>query len=410
MIPLAGPPIHLVPEVADHDDTQRLAEAVLACRWETEDDAKRFLGWLVAAVIGGALEWRAHSWLSAPSGSGKSWLMDNLARRILGDMCIFTSDTSAAGLSRAVRNDSVPVLFDEAEPTQSQVEAVLSILRISSGGGGNRLRADRNSTSGYDSTNYRFSALLSSVLLNRMNAANTSRFAKIRLAGRSQESDARWPAVKAELTNALGTPGRFLTAIIAEGEDILQRAEALTDGYISAGIGGRRAAIEAALTAGWEWWICAPDKVALAERDDETMADSTSLIQELLGIRLRHPVKGEQSVAKILLANDDEGVAKDVGFRLNGDQLEIDSSNPAIKAQLGRTQWAAVDIKETLLQITGVHVTKHAVRFGARRTRAVIVPRPACEAVGVELFDRYAEDIEAQSPPPADDDTQGGMF
>ena len=410
VIPLAGPPIHLVPEAANHDDTKRLADAVLACRWETEADAKRFMGWLVAAVIGGALEWRAHSWLSAPSGSGKSWLMDNMARRILGDFCVFTSDTSAAGLGRAVRNDSVPVLFDEAEPTQSQVEAVLSILRISSGGGGNRLRADKNSTSGYDSTNYRFSALLSSVLVNRMNQANTTRFAKIRLAGRSKESDAHWPAVKAELTTALGNPGRFLTAMITEGEDILQRAEALTDDYISSGIGGRKAAIEAALTAGWEWWICSPDKVALAERDDDTMPDSTALIQELLGIRLRHPVKGEQSVAKILLARDDDGIAKDIGFRLDGDQLMIDPLNPAIKAQLGRTQWASVDIKETLLQIVGVLATKHAVHFGARRARAVIVPRAVCEAVGVELFDRYAEDIEDHAAPAAPDDEQGGMF
>ena len=415
VIPLAGPPIHLVKDAADHDDTQRLADAVLACRWETEADAKRFMGWLVAAVIGGALEWRAHSWLSAPSGSGKSWLMDNVARKILGDFCVFTSDTSAAGLARAVRNDSVPVLFDEAEPTQSQVEAVLSILRISSGGGGSRLRADQNSTSGYNSTNYRFSALLSSVLINRMNQANTTRFAKIRLAGRSPDSDANWPKVKAELTTALGDPGRFLTAIIAEGEDILQRAEALTDDYISKGVGGRKAAIEAALTAGWEWWVCTPDKVALAERDDETMADSTSLIQELLGIRLRHPAKGEQSVAKILLAKDEDGTAKDVGFRLNGDRLEVDPLNPAIKAQLVRTQWANVDIRETLLQIDGVRATKNAVFFGARRARAVIVPRAVCETVGVELFDRYAEGIEEQTeeqpdPAPADDDTPRGMF
>ena len=412
VIPLAGPPIHLVPEAADHDDTQRLADAVLACRWETEADAKRFLGWLVAAVIGGALEWRAHSWLSAPSGSGKSWLMDNLARRILGDFCVFTSDTSAAGLGRAVRNDSVPVLFDEAEPTQTQVEAVLSILRISSGGGGNRLRADKNSTSGYDSTNYRFSALLSSVLINRMNQANTTRFAKIRLAGRSQKSDARWPEVKTALTTALGNPGRFLTAIIAEGEDILQRAEALTDDYIGKGVGGRKAAIEAALTAGWEWWICSPDKVSLAERDDETMADSTSLIQELLGIRIRHPSKGEQSVAKVLLGHDEDGVAKDMGFRVHADQLLIDPLNPAIKAQLARTQWASVDIKETLLQIGGVRAMTGPVHFGARKARAVVVPRAVCESVGVELFDRYAEDIEEQAadPAPAHDDTQGGMF
>ena len=414
VIPLAGPPIHLHPEKASHDDTRRVADAVMACRWETEDDAKRFMGWLVTSVIGGALEWRAHSWMSAPSGSGKSWLMDNLARAILGDFCVFTSDTSAAGLSRAVRNDSVPVLFDEAEPTQAQVEGVLSILRISSGGGGNRLRADRNSTSGYDSTNYRFSALLSSILINRMNQANTTRFAKIRLAGRTADSDARWPTVKNNLVTALGVPGRFLAAIVAEGEDILNRAVALTDSYISQGVGGRKAAIEAALTAGWEWWICAPDKVSLSEKDEDTMPDSTSLIQELLGIRLRH-AKGDQSVAKLLQTGDDDGIAiaKDIGFRLRGGHLEIDPLNPAIKAQLSRTQWANVDIKETLLQIAGVSALPHPVHFGARKSRAIVVPRTVCEAVGVELFDRYAEGIEESNTPedePPDREPQRGMF
>ena len=415
VIPLAGPPIHLHPEKATHDDTRRVADAVLACRWETEADCKRFMGWLVTSVIGGALEWRAHSWMSAPSGSGKSWLMDNLARAILGDFCVFTSDTSAAGLSRAVRNDSVPVLFDEAEPTQNQVEAVLSILRISSGGGGNRLRADRNSTSGYDSTNYRFSALLSSILINRMSQANTTRFAKIRLAGRSPASDAGWPTVKGNLMAALGTPGRFLTTIVSEGEDILNRAVELTDEYICQGVGGRKAAIEAALTAGWEWWIGEADKVSLSERDEETMSDSTTLIQELLGIRLRHP-KGDQSVAKILQTGDEEGIAiaKDVGFRLRGGQLEIDPMNPAIKAQLSRTQWANVDIKETLLQIGGVKALKHAVHFGARKARAIVVPREICEAVGVELFDRYAENVEDGATPTYETETpyepQRGMF
>ena len=142
------------------------------------------------------------------------------------------------------------------------------------------------------------------------------------------------------------------------------------------------------------------------------MPDSTALIQELLGIRLRHPVKGEQSVAKILLANGTmTGSPRMSGSDWMGIGWMIDPLNPAIKAQLGRTQWASVDIKETLLQIGGVRQMKHPVHFGARRAgRAVIVPRAVCEAVGVELFDRYAEDIEDQAAPAAPDDEQGGMF
>ena len=49
-------------------------------RWATPEDGRRFLGWIVAAVVGGALEWRPHLMLTAPERqcTGKTWLMTDV--------------------------------------------------------------------------------------------------------------------------------------------------------------------------------------------------------------------------------------------------------------------------------------------------------------------------------------------
>ena len=74
---LAEPRIDLGEE-ATQQQTTALAKAVMGYRWATEDDGRRFLGWIVAAIIGGALEWRPHLLLTAPATQGKTWLLKNV--------------------------------------------------------------------------------------------------------------------------------------------------------------------------------------------------------------------------------------------------------------------------------------------------------------------------------------------
>ena len=111
VIPVAGPPVRLV-EPATQDDRRAVAAAVLRYRWLSPVDGKRFLGWLVASVVGGGLEWRPHAWLSGPAESGKSWLLKTVAKPICGGLCVSISDPTVAALARMVRSDSVPVLFE----------------------------------------------------------------------------------------------------------------------------------------------------------------------------------------------------------------------------------------------------------------------------------------------------------
>ena len=66
------------------DKAKDIARAVLLYRWASQDDGRRFLGWIVAAMVGGALEWRPHLWLTAPAGTGKTWLFDNVLLKLMG--------------------------------------------------------------------------------------------------------------------------------------------------------------------------------------------------------------------------------------------------------------------------------------------------------------------------------------
>ena len=83
---LSEPRIKLYPSATDKE-IQVAAEAILAFPWFTEQDGKRFLGWIAAAIAGGALAWRPHLMIPAEAGAGKSWLLENVSCKRSWDRC-----------------------------------------------------------------------------------------------------------------------------------------------------------------------------------------------------------------------------------------------------------------------------------------------------------------------------------
>ena len=103
---LAGPALDLG-SPARVDKAKDIARAVLLYRWATQDDGRRFLGWIVAAMVGGALEWRPHLWLTAPAGTGKTWLFDNVLLKLMGSAMMPLADATPAGVARFTGNSAV---------------------------------------------------------------------------------------------------------------------------------------------------------------------------------------------------------------------------------------------------------------------------------------------------------------
>lgn len=96
------------------------------------------LGWIGAALIGGALRVRPAAWLTGMKNSGKSLLQSVLFALFgNGTALIQSSDTTAAGVWQTLGYDSLPVALDEVEATvdNRRVEQLVTMMRQSYTGG-----------------------------------------------------------------------------------------------------------------------------------------------------------------------------------------------------------------------------------------------------------------------------------
>ena len=113
-------------------ESNQLINKIKWLRWEREIDAYLLLGWCVIAPFCGVLNWRPHVWVTGPAGSGKSWVMDNVIKRLMGEIAIVVQGkTTEAGVRGTLQSDARPVLFDESDvDSQSDKERIQSILAL----------------------------------------------------------------------------------------------------------------------------------------------------------------------------------------------------------------------------------------------------------------------------------------
>lgn len=119
------------------NEAKKLPVLLSHLAWQRPISAKYVAGWIVCALIGGALTWRPHLWITGKSGSGKTWVMTNIIRVLLGKMTkFFLSNTTEAGLRQSLKRDSLPVVFDEAEGEEKRarerLQLILALVRQSS--------------------------------------------------------------------------------------------------------------------------------------------------------------------------------------------------------------------------------------------------------------------------------------
>jgi len=127
---------------AKTEDTKKILESFAMLNWERPIDAYLAAGWCVVAPICGALEWRPHTWITGPAGSGKSWVMDRMVRPLLGNTSIYTLGKSTeAGIRQKLSNDAIPVVIDEAESDDKgqaeHIQHILTLMRQASSGSEN---------------------------------------------------------------------------------------------------------------------------------------------------------------------------------------------------------------------------------------------------------------------------------
>ena len=108
------------------DQGNSFVDLCTSINWEDEVSGKLFAGWMFLAPICGALRWRPHIWIIGAAGSGKTWIFSEIIERLFNGMAVFTqSTTTEAGLRQDVRNDAIPIIFDEAESDSRKNKAII---------------------------------------------------------------------------------------------------------------------------------------------------------------------------------------------------------------------------------------------------------------------------------------------
>ena len=115
-----------------------LLDRLKSWSWHRKDtDPVLLLGWIGAAMLGGALNWRPAVFVTGDAESGKSTL-HKLIEAMLGDMLVHAANTTPAGIYQRVGHSALPVAVDELENDQGKSERsrqILELARLSSSGG-----------------------------------------------------------------------------------------------------------------------------------------------------------------------------------------------------------------------------------------------------------------------------------
>jgi hypothetical protein len=129
-----------VPGPMEQEADTKAADDMLALlqtwNWVRAIDARLMLGWIAAAMLGGALRWRPAIWITGDKATGKSTLQSVIAG-VMGGAIVSTTDTTAAGIYQSIGFDSLPVAVDEieAKADNRRAQAVVELFRVAASGG-----------------------------------------------------------------------------------------------------------------------------------------------------------------------------------------------------------------------------------------------------------------------------------
>jgi hypothetical protein len=98
-------------------------------------DPMLLLGHVGCAMVGGALKWRPHAWITGGTETGKSTLQE-LLRELQDGALIKTGNATEASLRQLLKQQTLPVFFDELEAAEDnrRGQGVIELARVASSG------------------------------------------------------------------------------------------------------------------------------------------------------------------------------------------------------------------------------------------------------------------------------------
>lgn len=251
------------------DAAEELLTILKTWAWRRPDlDPHLLLGWIGAAMLGGALKWRPLVWMTGDKASGKSTLQE-LIKGVMGAGGIINStDATAAGLWQSVGHASLPVALDEIEAEEDNRKAhnIIKLARQAASGG-QTLRG------GSDHKNASFTVrscfLFSSILIPPMLGQDISRMAVLQLD--KLLDGAKAPNLSEKKLNAIGE--KIRARLLQQWPRFITLLETWQAQLVSVGHSGRSADQFGTLMA------CYDVLTSDADPDSDTLAEWGELLK-----------------------------------------------------------------------------------------------------------------------------------
>lgn len=400
-------------------DTQgkQLQDAMQYLRWQTPDQFRWFTGWIVCAVMGGALSWRPHIWLTGGAQSGKTTL-SNIMSKILGDNCLYVKSVSTeAGIRQTLKADCLPVVMDEAEhedaASHGRLQSVLTLARQASSD--DDAKIVKGTPTG-NALNYQIRSpfCLSSINSNLVQIADKGRFTNIELSGAklSGEDYDQWRA-KIDLLLCPEYVQAFYSRIFSMVPTITANAKQLAKA-IERKTGDRRLGDQyGALLAGYlslsnsELFTEEDAKLEIDDLDFETEKEKAQGINDqhrLLNRIMQHVLRvpHEKTYEEITIGEicervhtsakgfkELEKILANTGIKITGEFIAIANDNNNLAEILKNTQWPQ-NWAQTLSRLPFSQPSKSAVYFS---------PGCKCRGIWLEIGSVILEDDDKSGGP-----------
>ncbi len=392
------PPIHTNP--LTEEDCAGLIAASEMIRWKKKESAMFYVGWLAIAPVGGALSWRPHVWITGPSGSGKSYVLQNITRPILQDIAhFFRGQTTEAGIRQKTGSSTLPVMFDEFETNDSKsserIKSILELARQASSDS-DGIVAKGTTTGNAMEFKPQFSMMCASVRLNLVHEEDENRFAVLDIArgeiGKEQQDKF---AILQELVADLGPEfGRRLFARSIRNIDSIIASAKIFQDVIAEKFPMRVGQQYGALLAGW-WSLLSSNAVDIERARSVVAGIDFSIVkdtverndeEECLNWLLQKVVLSETegnrfegSIKEMLSHNIDSmgqkymDALQRAGISRTADFICIQSKHRSISEYYRNSKWESNFAKQ-LLRLPGANSGTAYFKLTKETARCVRIP------------------------------------
>lgn len=384
-------------------------------RWETPASANLLLGWIVLAPVCGSLNWRPHIWITGGAGTGKTTILRDFMKPLLGGMFeAATGGTTEAGLRGQLRSDAIPVVFDELEQNEQKdkqiVQNILSLARIASSEGGKIYKGTTNG--GSNTFEIRSMFCVSSINVALVQRADLDRFCVLSLRKDHMDKD-DWSDFEQQIfSTCTEENGRQLVARTIQQIPAIRKNAKTLASALARRFGQRFGDQHGTLLAGA--WTLEPgsggeltleqaiqwvDSMDWESREvDATDADEVKCINHILQTLIQVDGGKRMSVLELVQmaqrgvifaipgrdhpSDEIETILGRYGLKVSGGTLAVANNSTNLQALLKDTPWAGNAYRQALRRLPGASMSGAPIRFkGSGTARSTLVPLETLETL-----------------------------